>query len=129
MGRTTLQRWGTDIIRAKDANFWVNVIMNLISVLEDEFDYFILTDCRFPNEILEFQKKYNFTNNKNVAVSVRIERPDYKSELTLEQQQHPSETGLDNFEFDYYFQNVGSLEDLEVETEKLICWLEVENNG
>jgi len=100
-GRELLQYIGTDVIREKDAHFWVNTIRNLIRALEDEYDYFIVDDARFLNEILGFS---DFP-----SVSIRIVRVDsdgitpFKSSLSEEQLNHPSETGLD-----------GSLHDIHV---------------
>ena len=50
-GRSMLQYVGTDIVRAQRPDFWVDFTMGLISMLGDEWDYVIIPDCRWPNEL------------------------------------------------------------------------------
>lgn len=102
-GRYLLQHVGTDIIRKQEPNFWVNFLNDVLSLLKDEWDYILIPDARFPNEIEVL--KYN--SNFNV-ITMRINRINYESKLTPEQQQHPSETLLDDYEFDYYVTNNGT---------------------
>lgn len=64
----------------------------------------VITDMRFPNE-LEAVKERGF--------SIRVERP--KDILEMGQimpKEHPSETALDNAEFDYTIDNNGTIEEL-----------------
>lgn len=106
-GRTLLQQVGTNKIRAKDPDFWVKIVNELITVLEDDFDYFIIPDTRFPNEI-----SYLKTHDKKV-VTVKVIRDNFESELTKEQKNHPSETALDDYKFDIIVRasNLRELED------------------
>jgi len=108
--RSVLQRIGTDVIRneMRDVNFHVNRMCKDILILFDEFDYFIVPDTRFPNEC-ELPKS-NFGSNK--VIDVRLVRPNYESNLTFEQQQHESETALDDYKFSYTVINYGDLVDL-----------------
>ena len=102
-GRALLQRVGTDVIRRQEPDYWVNFVSQMISFFYNEWDYILIPDARFPNEIEVIK------NNHNVnTITIRIHRPNYKSKLTLKQQQHPSETSLDNYKFDYYFNNTGT---------------------
>ena len=104
-GRALLQRVGTDVIRKKIPDYWVNFISELISLFPNEWNYILIPDARFPNEI-EVMKK-----NPNVnVITMRINRINYESKLTPEQQQHPSETSLDEYDFDYYITNNGTEE-------------------
>lgn len=123
-GRNILQQFGTDIVRIKKnkKNFWVDAVCNLIEVLEDEFDYFIIPDCRFINEMDIPRLLF-----KNV-ITLRVERLNYKSELTIDQQNHISETQLDNYRFDYIIRSENGLDKLEQEINKFIKYMEV-NNG
>ena len=57
-GRQLLQWWGTDVVRKKNENFWVNTVMRLAAVLDGEIDYLIIDDCRFPNEIDLWKDEY-----------------------------------------------------------------------
>lgn len=113
IGRTLLQMVGTDIVRTKHPNFWTGIVVGLIQAFEpfNDFDVAIIPDARFPNEV-----DISLENLKN-AVSIRIERtnngePWLNPTLTEEQHNHPSETSLDHFAFDYVVHNdegLGSL--------------------
>ena len=92
-GRQLLQWWGTDVVRKKNENFWVNTVMRLAAVLDGEIDYLIIDDCRFPNEIDLWKDEYGY-------LTLRIERPGHENALNGEQRKHPSETALDDYEFD-----------------------------
>ena len=98
-GRELLQRIGTNVIRKQMPDYWVRFLSEFLSLFPDEWDYVIIPDCRFPNEI-EFFNRTEFD-----TASVRVYRPDFASTLTAEQQKHPSETALDWFDFDYYIKN------------------------
>ena len=98
-GRELLQRIGTDVIRKQMPDYWVKFMSEFLSMFYAEWDYVIIPDCRFPNEI-EFFNRTEFD-----TASVRIYRPDFESTLTAEQQKHASETALDWFDFDYYIDN------------------------
>ena len=114
IGRTLLQRIGTDIVRSKDPDYWVKEVSNFIVMFKDEFDYFIIPDCRFPNE-------FEYLSNQGFKViSVRIERPQHENKLTEEQRKHRSEVSLDHYFHDYIIMNNGSLEELEEKVYKFI---------
>lgn len=114
VGRTLLQRVGTDIVRAKHPNFWTGIVVGLIQAFEpyQDFDLAIIPDARFPNEV-----DISLENLKN-CVSVRIERrnadgtPWINPMLTKDQRNHPSETSLDVFAFDYIVHNDEGLDTL-----------------
>jgi phosphomevalonate kinase len=114
-GRDFIQFWGTDIVRKENYNFWALIISQLHFVLRNQFDYFITPDTRFPNEIEE--QKLAFGNK---VLTLKVVRPNHISKLTEEQKNHISETGLDNYEFDYTIINDGSIEDLEKKVEIFI---------
>ena len=92
-GRQLLQWWGTDVVRKKNENFWVNTVMRLAAVLDGEIDYLVIDDCRFPNEVELWKHEYGY-------LTLRIERPGHENALNEEQRRHPSETALDDYEFD-----------------------------
>lgn len=114
VGRTLLQMVGTDIVRAKHPNFWVGIVVGLIQAFEPykDFDVAIIPDARFPNEV-----NISLENLKN-CVSVRIERKNadgtdwINPTLTEDQRNHPSETSLDCFAFDYVIHNDEGLDTL-----------------
>ena len=103
-GRTLLQYVGTDKIRA----VW---------------DYVLIPDCRFPNEY-EIFKHYGFD-----AVLLRVERPDFVSPLTPEQQAHRSETALDGYPYDFTIVNNGDLMDLRLGIDMVLEVLDKKMEG
>lgn len=98
--RVRLQQLGTDVIRNKMnmPNFHVNRIIEDIQIVQDDFDYIILDDSRFLNEMEIPLQMFDYK-----VATVRIHRNNYISPLTPEQQNHPSETSLDDYQFQYEF--------------------------
>lgn len=88
-GRHLLQWWGTDIVRKQLPDFWVDTVVRLANVAQDQLDYLIIDDCRFLNEITAWRSWY--------PTIIRVERPGWENALTPEQRQHPSETALDDW--------------------------------
>lgn len=72
---------------------------------DDIFPNWIITDCRFPNEAKAIKDRG--------GVVIRVNR-DYQNPLMPDTAipEHPSETALDDYEFDYVIENDGSIEDL-----------------
>lgn len=50
-GRHILQYVGTDIIRQKRPDYWVGFVTSILELFPNEWDYVLIPDCRFPNEI------------------------------------------------------------------------------
>ena len=121
-GRTLLQHVGTDIIREQHPDYWVEFITNIITMFPNEWNYVLIPDTRFPNEI-EVMKQ-----NKDLdVISIRIYRPQFKSSLTEEQLNHASETSLDKYlSFDYYIENT-TLEEVEKQVFNIIKRTEKKN--
>lgn len=113
-GRTLLQHVGTDIVRNKVSDFWVNFIVDVLTFFEHEWDFVLIPDTRFPNEIECLEDNGFFTTH------VRVVRPGYDNGLTEQQNSHISERALDDVEPDYYIINDGSLEDLRVKVTKFV---------
>lgn len=99
IGRSLLQRIGTDVVRAKNPNYWVDFVANLLEYFPDEWDYVLIPDTRFPNEI-DRLKDFGYD-----VITVRVNRLNYISSLTAEQQAHLSETSLDDYKFDHVIEN------------------------
>lgn len=118
-GRHTLQYVGTDVIRSQKPNYWVGFITGLLEMFKDEWDYVLIPDCRFPNEI-GYLKEHGFD-----VIHMRVIRHNFDSPLTPEQQRHPSETALDYVLPDHYINNYGTLNDLR----NVISGLIAEING
>lgn len=114
VGRTLLQRVGTDVVRAMHPNFWTCIVVGLIQAFEpySDWDVALVPDARFPNEVdIALRELQN-------CVSVRIERRNedgslwINPKLTEDQRNHPSETSLDCYAFDYVVHNDEGLDTL-----------------
>ena len=104
-GRELLQWLGTDVVRKNYEDTWVDMIVALLKGIKTLYDYVIIPDVRFPNEI------YKMCDNFN-CITVRVIRPNFDNGLTEEQRKHPSETALDNYPMEYELINDGDLEKL-----------------
>ena len=113
-GRHILQYVGTDVIRKQAPDFWVDFISSVLTYFNENWDYVLIPDTRFPNEIDKL-----ISNGFDVT-HIRVVRPHFKSTLTEEQQKHPSETALDNIKPDFYIYNEGSMEELQVKINEWI---------
>lgn len=102
--REVLQVVGTDIFREM---FWDNVWAE-VPFRKDfgDVDVVILTDCRFPNE--------KDCTEDSGGVIIRLER------LTGFTDLHKSETALDGYKFKHFYENNGSLEELEIFVRKTL---------
>lgn len=112
-GRSLLQYVGTDIVRKRDENFWVDYIARFLKVFEGEWDYAIIPDCRFPNECSRLKD-----SGFNVS-HVRVVRTGFDTALSESQQAHISETAMLHVVPDYNIHNHSSLEQLKVSAENV----------
>jgi len=51
MGRTLLHCIGMEIVREENPNFWVDFTFGLLAMMRDEWEYAIIPDCQFKNEL------------------------------------------------------------------------------
>lgn len=96
--RSKLQYLGTERIK-EELNykaFHAKRLAEDFQIVADDFDFFIVPDCRFRDEVYMFKSMF-----PDECVVVRVNRYDFKSKLTEEQLKHKSECDLDNFKFDY----------------------------
>lgn len=112
-GRQILQQKG-DMFRADNPDMFVNIVAELIKGIYSQYDFVLITDCRFKNELYGIKDK--FVN----SVSIRVIRPDFDNGLTEEQKSHKSETDLDNENFDFYVYNNKDVKDLRNKSKILI---------
>lgn len=105
-GRHLLQYVGTDVIRKHAPDFWVSFLADILQYFGENWDYVLIPDTRFPNEIEELRSR-GFD-----VMHVRVERHNFDSPLTEEQKKHPSETALDDVEADWYIPNGYGLDEL-----------------
>ena len=102
--RDFLQKLGTDAVRdGLHSNAWVNALM---SDYTNESKW-VITDTRFPNEAEAIRKKD--------GIMIRVERSGVKPINN-----HPSETGLDDYTFDHVIKNNGSIEDLLLKVKSIL---------
>ena len=116
-GRMLLQTIGTDLIRNKLGweTFHAERLAQDIKIFENDYDYFIIPDARFINEIAYMTAKFPYN-----IITIRVNRLNFTSPLTKEQQSHPSETDLDNYKgFDYIINCENGLDKLEKEVKKI----------
>lgn len=119
-GRTILQKVGTNLARNNHPDIWVNVIVESLKAFGNEYDYVLIPDCRFPNEVKIMKDSFDTT-------SLRIHRVDFESFLTYEQKHHISETALDDYKFDYYI-STKDLKALSFEVERFYKLTEESEN-
>ena len=109
-GRTLLQYVGTDVISSQQPSYWVDFIISILKFFENEWDYVLIPDCRYPVEVIRMSTAFE-------TQILRIERPNFENGLTEKQKQHVSETSMDNYFFDAVIYNDSTLESFK---EKLI---------
>ena len=112
--REFLQQLGTEIIRNKiDNNFFINRMLQDIDVYSYFYDVIIIADARLKEEIEVPYNKYE------KVIRIKIER-NY-SDLTEKQQQHITETALNNYDkYDYKIINNGTLEELRIKINNIL---------
>lgn len=121
LGRTLLQKLGTDIIRKKmnKPDFHVGRVCEDIEIVYDFVDYVIIDDVRYPNEIYYPLSKFG----RDMIYTYRVDRTDadgnpFNNSLSEEQKKHISETSLDDFSFDDRL-NLSTLEEAETCAKKI----------
>lgn len=147
--RTLLQLIGTEAMRdIIHPNYWVNCLISQYkgketnvttsfygnSRREDKYESnWLIPDTRFPNElkaikdrggiVIRVNRPLESVLNESLESSKNGVRKDakYKRELL----EHPSETALDNAEFDYIVFNDGSIEDLIIKVKEILLDLKL----
>jgi len=105
-GRHLLQYVGTDVIRKQNPDFWLDFVVSVLKFFDGHWDYVIIPDTRFKNEV------YGIINAGFDATHVRVVRDNVSDGLTEEQRNHQSEIDLDDVEPDAFIYNDGSLFEL-----------------
>ena len=118
-GRSLLQEIGTDRMREKNPDYWVCFIVSILS-LKDFWDYVLIPDCRFPNEIEIMKARFNTTCVRVVRYTDETNTTVFENNLTEKQRNHPSETSLDSYDFDSYIDNPGTEDGLRQAVSKWI---------
>jgi hypothetical protein len=110
-GRTLLQYIGTDVVSAKNPAYWAEFIVDILKLFENEWDYVLIPDCRYPIEASTLKNVFD-------TIVLRVERPDFDNGLTEAQKKHPSEVDMDQYNFDVILYNDGSLDEFKVKLEQ-----------
>ena len=112
--RELLQQLGVELIKKNiNENMLINRIIEDIKVYSYFYDYIVITDARFPNEIESIKKEFD-----NV-ISVRINRNIYS--LDKKYQNHSTETGMDEYNnYDYVIDNNNDLKALEIKVMEVV---------
>ena len=105
--RELLQQLGIELIKNKiDSKLFINRILQDIEVFSYFYDIIVVNDARLIDEI-EILKE-NFPN----SISIRVIRNNHDNKLTIDQKNHLTEIGLDNYNrFDYIIDNDEKLEE------------------
>lgn len=108
--RSKLQWLGTDRIKEElnYTSFHGRRLAEDFKIFEDEFDYFIVSDTRFRDEIYTMMATF-----PDKIITIRIDNPNIIEQLTDDQKKHKSENDLENFEFDWTIRNDSTLEALQ----------------
>ena len=104
--RDKMQQLGTDIIKEKlnYKSFHALRLAQDISIIENDFDYIIISDCRFRDEIYAMKAMF-----PDKVIDIRVDRIDKDVRDDLgELANHKSEIDLDDFKFTYYIDNDGT---------------------
>ena len=112
-GRSLLQYVGTDVVRAKKPTFWVDFIINMLELFGSNWDYALIPDTRFPNEISAISNHFD-------TLHIRVLRSNFESPLTAEQQAHPSEVALDCVAPDAWIHNDGDIHELKEKVNQFV---------
>ena len=104
--RDFLQQVGVELIKNKiNPRLLIERIIDDIKVYSYFFDVIVVSDARFVSEIVDV--KDNFSNVSVIHINGR------DNSLTLEQKNHSTETGLDDFDnYDFIINNIGSKHEL-----------------
>ena len=133
--RELLQVLGTDCGRdIIHPNIWVNALFadfedNKSGWLSGINSNWVVTDVRFPNEAQAIKDRGGIVIRVNRPFEIRVQHSGREDDFTIEMfdpnnekhvtfkkgydlNNHPSETALDDYEFDHVIDNNGSIEEL-----------------
>ena len=83
-----------------------------------------LIELNDDGDVIRVGDKLNYWRESDMpSVTLHIERLGHENALTEEQRTHPSETALNDYEFNYYIKCITGLEYLEKEVITFLNWL------
>ncbi len=107
LSRILLQTYGTSIFQNRvDTNFWDSKLRDRIEAARK--DVIIVTDVRFPSNVIELSKSKNFK-----TYTVRLER-------NVAEGGFVTETAMDSYKCDYTVENNSELVDLKKSASKIV---------
>ncbi len=112
--RSLLQQLG---VKSREINpgYTIKRMEEDINILKDYFDIIIITDTRMENEITMPKEKFK------ECITIKLERPNYQSELSTKEKNNITETALDNYHnYDYILINDGSIDDLKTKITNIL---------
>lgn len=102
--RPILQWWGTDFRRELTSNnYWVTALLQKLVKLDNAIKIVFITDVRFANEAKVIRDAHGYLVRINGLYHGLEGEPEKHTD-------HPSETSLDGFDFNYTIDNSGSLD-------------------
>lgn len=112
--RKHYQLFGTEVMRSIDPSCHVKNVSLMIQSVDKykPYDFYIVTDCRFPNEITELSKIGN-------VLSVNVIRDDTSSNLSEDEKSHKSENSMGGYQFSIEIENYGTKKELKLKAAKL----------
>lgn len=129
--RWVLQQWGTDVLRK---NFHDDIwVASLENKLRSQADNVVITDCRFPNEILTIREAGGLVlrtergpkpiwYNSAIIVNRGSAEPEYERSMQVLQEfnVHASEYSSIGLKYDKWLDNNGTIDDLHKQIEKVL---------
>ena len=125
--REMLQKVGTEAMRDNvHTNVWCNALFSnykknmqksssYYDAINLSFPNWIITDMRFPNELQAVKDREGITIRINRYLTKKTFSEDGLTSMQgvmVDFNEHPSETALDNSEFDFTIDNDGTIEEL-----------------
>lgn len=104
-GRQLLQNFSSQIVRNNYSDTWVDIVIAILKGVCTEYDYVLIPDTRFPNEINKMKEIFD-------CFEIKVYRPNFENNLTPEQRRHISETALDLYDFDHIILNYSDFSQL-----------------
>lgn len=114
--REFLQKVGIEIIKEKlgKQTFLLDRAIEDIEILSCFFNAFIIADARLKMEFDYLKEKYPD------AVTIKLIRPNFDPELTIEESKHITEKDLDNYnDFNYIIENT-SIDSLKLASKEIL---------
>ena len=108
-GRKLLQTVGTDIFRKEYPDIWVDHIAAVLKCLGHNWDFVIIPDCRFPNEVTRLKDQgFDVTTARIIREGVTN-----NGRISDRQRTHSSETSMDEWDADTEIYNNDGISELE----------------